>query len=204
MEARESGEAARPKRAPSCNVLLAALRRPARVAVWLAAIAVAQSVISACGSGPPSLAAPGLHSAGAGFAHVRQAQAVSIGFEGTVCLDKPGSVTVTAITPNQAEGLRVIGFALRPNENWRPTPSPLGRGFLGMDPRPLRRLGFKAHIVDAVCDSKTGSGYEPAVRVVKTTQGRARTVGWTISYTRRGHPGTFQWPLTVDLCPRAC
>ena len=95
--------------------------------------------------------------------------------------DKAGAVTVTGITPIQPHGLRVVGYALRPNENWRPTPSPLGRAFLGMERRSLARLGFKGHTGDAVCHPRTGSGYEPAVRVVKTTTGKATSAGWTIA-----------------------
>jgi len=175
-----------------------------RVAMSLVGAGVAQCLLAACGAGSPSLAAPGLNSGGASYARVHVGQSVSIGFEGTVCLDKAGAVTVTGISPIRPHGVRVIGYALRPNENWRPTPSPLGSAFLGMDRRPLDRLGFNEHTVDAVCHRKTGSGYEPAVRVVKTTAGKATSAGWTISYTSHGNTGTLYWPLAIDLCPGAC
>jgi hypothetical protein len=175
-----------------------------RIAMSLVGIGVVQCLLAACGSASPSLTAPGLGSGGAGYARVRVGHPVSIGFEGTVCLDKAGAVTVTGITPIQSHGLRVIGYALRPNENWRATPSPLGRAFLGMDARSLGRLGFNGDTVDAVCDSKTGTGYEPAVRVVKTAAGKATSAGWTISYTNHGHTGVFHWPLAIELCPGAC
>jgi hypothetical protein len=175
-----------------------------RLAVSLLGYAIAPCLLAACGSDPASLAAPGLGSGGDSYGRVEVGHPVSIGFEGTICLDKPGNVIVTGITPVQPHRLRVIDFALRPNENWRPTPSPLGRDFLGMDARSLDRLGFKGHIVDAVCHPNTGSGYEPAVRVVKTAGGEATSAGWTISYTSGGHTGTFHWPLALDLCPGAC
>lgn len=171
-----------------------------RIAMSLAGIGALPCLLTGCGSGSPSLAAPGLNGGEAGYSRVRLGQSVSIGFEGTVCLDQAGEVTVTGITPIEPHGLRVIGFALRPNENWRPTPSPLGSAFLGMDRRSLATLGFIGRKVDAVCHPKTGSGYEPGVRVVKTTTGTATSAGWMIWYTSHGHSGTFQWPLAIDLC----
>lgn len=49
------------------------------------------------------------------------------------CLDKPGSVTVTGIRPVNAIGLRVTGFAIRPNPFWKaPAVEPPVGGQIGI------------------------------------------------------------------------
>jgi hypothetical protein len=124
---------------------------------------------------------------------------MSIGTEGTICLDRPGTVELTGVTPVRPQGLRVTGFAVRPNQYWKPTGGV--HEFLGEQRAPLRKLGFASRTVDAACDRKTGAGYELAFRVLKTGPGEAAAAGLTLTYTADGHTGTLAIPFAVRLCP---
>ena len=125
---------------------------------------------------------------------------LSIGMESTLCLDKSGAVQLTAVTPVNAAGLRVTGFGLRPNQNWKPTQATPG-DFLGVEPGPLRRLGFTGKTVDATCNRRTAAGYELAVRVEKTVTGPAQAAGWQVTYISGGHAENVVVPLGINLCP---
>ena len=58
------------------------------------------------------------------------------------------------MTPVRPQGLRVIGFAVRPNQNWKPTQGVPGE-FLGDVRRPLQDFGFTSRSVDVACEHKT-------------------------------------------------
>jgi hypothetical protein len=113
---------------------------------------------------------------------------------------QPGKAELTAVIPERAEGLRVKNFAVRLNQNWKPTQGHPGV-FLGEERAPLEHFGFTSRTVDVACAHGTPKGYELAVRVLKTTAGPAFTSGWVVSYrgTRGGR--TLAIPFGLLLCP---
>lgn len=149
----------------------------------------------------PSLIFPvPINSGSVGVAQAHQGDRWSIGMESTICLSKPGKVELTAVTPERAEGLRVTGFAVRPNQNWKPTQGHPGV-FLGEERAPLEHFGFTSRTVDVACAHGTPKGYELAVRVLKTTSGPAFTSGWVVSYRGTRGKGTLSIPFGLLLCP---
>lgn len=172
-----------------------------RPAVWLVMAALLAVFGTACGRESPSLILPGVaNSVEVGVPRVHIGDRWSIGMEGTVCLDKPGKVELTDVALVRPRGVRVIGFGLRPNPSWKPRAPGVDGYFLGEEREPLRALGFTGRTVDAVCNAKTGAGYEVAVRLLKTTRAEAGAAGWTVSYSSDGGNGTLQIPFAVELC----
>ncbi|MFZ2013594.1 MAG: hypothetical protein WAV00_07210, partial [Nocardioides sp.] len=79
----------------------------------------------------PALVFPvSINSGAVGVARAHLGDRWSIGMGSTICLDKSGKVELTSVTPVRPQGLRVIGFAVRPNQNWKPTQGVPGE-FLG-------------------------------------------------------------------------
>jgi hypothetical protein len=149
----------------------------------------------------PSLIFPGpVNSGGVGVARAHLGDRWSIGMESTFCLNRPGKVELSSVTPVQARGLRVIGFGVRPNQNWKPTQVVPG-AFLGEVRAPLQRFGFSSRTVDLACEDNTPKGYELAIRVLKTTPGPAVASGWIVSFHGSGRTGTLEIPLGLLLCP---
>lgn len=89
---------------------------------------------------------------------------------------QPGKAELTAVIPERAEGLRVKNFAVRLNQNWKPTQGHPGV-FLGEERAPLEHFGFTSRTVDVACAHGTSKGYELAVRVLKTTAGPRSRLG---------------------------
>jgi len=104
------------------------------------------------------------------------------------------------VTPVRPHGLRVIGFAVRPNQSWKPTQGVAG-AFLGEVRAPLQHLGFTSRTVDVACEHNTPKGYELAVRLLKTTPGPAVASGWVLSYRSSARVGTLAIPFGLLLCP---
>jgi hypothetical protein len=162
---------------------------------------VVSAVIGLDLSRGPSLVFPGpTYAASVGVARAHLGDEWSIGMESTICLDKPGKVELTGVAPVSPQGLRVIGFAVRPNQSWKPTQGRPGV-FLGEVRAPLRDFGFVSRTVDVACEHNTPKGYELAVRVLKTTSGPARAWGWVVSYREPGRTGTLGIPFGLLLCP---
>jgi hypothetical protein len=149
----------------------------------------------------PSLIFPvPVNSGSVGVARAHLGDRWSIGMESTICLNEPGKVKLTAVTPVRSQGLRVTGFAVRPNQNWKPTQGHPGV-FLGEERAPLQHFGFTSRTVDVACDPKTPQGYELAVRVLKTSSGPAVASGWVVSFSGSGGGGTLEIPFGLLLCP---
>ena len=119
------------------------------------------------------------------------------------CLDEPGSVTVTDISPVAATGLTVTGWAIRPNPYWKRPPSTRPGDdamMIGVARRTLAKLQFPtSRVVDVQC-GKNGEGFEFAVEVQKTTDGPAGASGWVVTYTSDGDTKQIEFPLAVRLC----
>ena len=171
--------------------------------VLLLSIAVVVSTLIGLSlSRGPSLIFPSpVNSASVGVPRAHLGDRWSIGMESTICLDKPGKVELTRVTPVRPEGLRVIGFAVRPNQNWKPIQGVPGGEFLGEVRAPLQHFGFTSRTVDVACEHGTPKGYELAVRLLKTTSGPAVASGWVVSYRASARTGTLAIPFGVLLCP---
>jgi hypothetical protein len=162
---------------------------------------VVSAVIGLNMSRGPSLIFPvPVNSASVGVPRAHVGDRWSIGMGSTICLDKPGAVEITGVSPVRPHGLRVIGFAVRPNQNWKPTQGVVG-AFLGEVRVPLRRFGFTSRTVDVACEHKTPKGYELAVRLVKTVSGAAVASGWVVTYRTSARTGTLAIPYRLLLCP---
>jgi hypothetical protein len=149
----------------------------------------------------PSLIFPvAINSGWVGVARAHLGDRWSIGMESTICLSKLGNVELTAVVPLRSEGLRVTDFAVRPNQNWKPTQGHPG-AFLGEERAALQHFGFTRRTVDVACEHKTPKGYELAVRVLKTTSGPAFASGWVVSYRGSRSAGTLEIPFGLLLCP---
>jgi hypothetical protein len=169
--------------------------------LFLSLAAVVSAVVGLQLGRGPSLAFPEpVNAAAVGVARAHLGDRWSIGMESTICLDKPGKVELTSVTPVLPQGLRVIGFAVRPNQNWKPTQGVRGE-FLGEVRAPLPHFGFTSRTVDVACEHNSPQGYELAVRVVKTTAGPADALGWVVSYRGSGRTGTLEIPFGLLLCP---
>ena len=160
-------------------------------------------VLTGCGSDGPRLTSPGLHGVTEGAARVHQGDTVTIGSM-FGCLDKSGSVTITDIAPVNGTGMKVTGWAVRPNPFWKkPDPAPPVGGQIGVARMPLAKLLFPTSpVVDAQCKDpdKDGIGYEFAVQVQKTTSGEAGASGWVVTYTSDGKTKRVGYPIAVRLC----
>ena len=74
-------------------------------------------VLTGCSSDGPSLTYGHMSQVTEGEPRVHQGDTVSIGSM-FACLDKAGTVTVTNISPINATGMKVTGWAVRPNPFW--------------------------------------------------------------------------------------
>jgi hypothetical protein len=165
-------------------------------------LGLAAAVLTGCRDASPRLefSSP-VGGGGVGLPHVRAGEQWSIGMESTICLSRPGAVTITNVSPVKGTGVRVVDFAVRPNQVWRPTPSRVEGDFLGTRHQSLAWLGFTATRVDVACSKNPARGYELAIRVAKTTVQTAHSSGWLVSYAGGGHSGTFTMPFTLTLAP---
>jgi hypothetical protein len=154
-------------------------------------------------SNGPALTSPGLHRVVEGAARVHQGDIVTIGSM-FACLDKKGSVTITGIAPVHGTGIKVTGWAVRPNPFWKePDPAPPVGGQIGVARVSLASLLFPtSKVIDAQCKNpaKDGIGYEFAVQVQKTTTGEAGASGWVVTYTSDGNTKSLAYPFAVRLC----
>lgn len=135
-----------------------------------------------------------------GAPRIHRGDTVTIGSM-VACLDAPGSVTVTGIRPVHGTGLRVTGFAIRPNPFWKapPVQPPVG-GQIGVERMTLAELLFPtARTIDVQC-GKHGEAYEFAVQVLKTTNGEAGASGWVATYESGGTTEQLRFYLAVRLC----
>lgn len=165
------------------------------------AVVAASSAAGSCGFNDPELAFPAPTShLDVGVARVQQGDRYSVGMEGTICLDAPGTVRVTAVHLVRPHGMRVAGFGLRPNPNWKPVRIAGTGGFLGEVHTPLRQLGYTGRVVDVACAPGKPIGYELAVRLVKTTAAEASAAAWIVSYRSDGDMKTFKIPFSLRMC----
>jgi len=161
------------------------------------------ALIGCGGSDGPALISPGLHGVLEGAATVHRGDTVTVGSM-FACLDKKGSVTVTGIAPINGTGMKVTGWAIRPNPFWKkPDPAPPVGGQVGVARMNLTRLLFPtSKVADTECKNpaKDGIGYEFAVQVQKTTNGEAGASGWEVTYNSDGKTKRVVYPIAVVLC----
>jgi len=155
---------------------------------------------SGCGSDGPRLTYPSANAVTEGAARVHQGDTVTIGSM-FGCLNKSGSVTVTDIAPVHGTGMKVTGWAVRPNPSWKaPDPDPPVGGQIGVARTTLAKLLFpNSRVLHATC-GKNGEGYEFAVQVKKTTSGEAGASGWVVTYASDGQTKRLGYPIAVRLC----
>ena len=176
-------------------------RRRRRVQLLTVAAVALASVAASCGSNDPELTFPGpTNHLEVGVARVQQGDRYSVGMEGTICLDQPGTVQLTGVRLVRPHGLRVTGFGLRPNPNWKPVRIAGTGNFLGEDPTPLRQLGYTGKVIDAACVPHKPVGYELGVRLLKTAHGEASAAAWTVIYRSGGAMKAFNIPFSLKLC----
>jgi hypothetical protein len=156
--------------------------------------------ITACGSDAPALTYPAMNKVTEGAARIHRGDTVTIGSM-FGCLDRKGSVTVTDIAAVNSTGLKVTGWAVRPNPFWKaPDPAAPVGGQIGVERMTLTTLRFPTgKVLDATC-GKDGKGYEFAVQVLKTTSGPAGASGWLVTYISDGQTKKLAFPLAVRLC----
>jgi len=147
-------------------------------------------------SSPPVIGDP--ISAVEGFPRIHQGDTVSIGLQ-VLCLNKTGSITIKSVTADNASGMQLTGWAMRPNPFWKPPKIPLG-GLLSLRKAPLDQLGYtQRKTIDEKC-AKNGEGYEIAIQAVKTTDGPAGASSFTVTYDTDGHTKHYTVNLAVFLC----
>lgn len=157
--------------------------------------------LTGCGSDGPRLTTSSpQNGVTEGTARVHKGDTVTIGAM-VGCLTKSGSVTITDIAPVNPVGLKVTGWAMRPNIYWKkPDPAPPIGGQIMTPHTTLAHLRFPTgRVVDVQCGKK-GEGYEFAVQVRKTTNGPAGASGWIITYRTGDETRRFGFMLKVKLC----
>jgi hypothetical protein len=152
--------------------------------------------LNSSGSGPQLVIPASLHNVAIGAGKMKPGAENSFGGM-VVCLDRPGSITLTGAKPVDPEGgIRIDQFGVRPSPFWK------GRaGILGQY-GDLAHNHFKmGRTVDVTCDPRTGRGYEFAVTVSMPDSTQARMTGVKIDYTSAGQDRSLTFPITLFLCP---
>lgn len=127
-----------------------------------------------------------------------------------MCLDRPGSVVITRLTPRGGNaGLRITAFATRPEPRLDPHLSKEQRGFLAWQ-RPLSQAGFSVGapaVVAAKCSgrpddpSAVTSFYELAATFARTGNGPGWFSSVDVAYRGDdGETGTVNVPWGVKIC----
>jgi len=149
--------------------------------------------LTACGAeGVTTLTSPGMGAVTEGAARVHKGDTLTIGSM-FACLSKAGSVKVLKMAPVDPVGLRVTGWAIRPNSG----------SDTGTPRATLKDLGFPHGDrigPNAICKPGSGHGVEFAVQVEKTTSREAGARAWRATYESGGQTKTFTWTLAVRLC----
>lgn len=131
---------------------------------------------------------------------------VAYSFGGLVlCLDSPGSVTITSIEiDNPQGGLRVDAFGIRPN------PALAKEYFLGAEQRSLSTVpGFdlsQDQIIHGVCSDDRAESVELAIEVQKPTSATGSGQGLTVYYSpnqEREELSVLEIPFSITLCSPA-
>lgn len=124
-----------------------------------------------------------------------------------LCLSKTGAVTITRLEPRGGAGLRVTGFATRPDPQVS-AGSSKPHAMLGGSQRSLDQEGFHpgAALVDAVCTEQSARPdgavhfYELAAQFIRTSPTGTMT-SVRVHYRRSGGgAGTLVIPWEVVLC----
>ena len=112
-----------------------------------------------------------------------------------VCVSEPGTATITSVEPvDPVGGLTVDDFAVRPNP-WK-----AGVDAVGAAHSDLEHLGFgTAKTVDVPCGSPE-IGMELAIQASRPREENAASYGWKVTYSAQGDTGTFEIPVSVQLC----
>ena len=144
----------------------------------------------------PSLVLPeGTHPVGSGLPISAPNVPLSFGAI-TVCLDRPGNVTVYSVRPKDPTGgLTVTDFALRPNPAWH------HHNMLGDQVGTLSDAWFHGvRRVTLVCEAKTGRSSELGLQVTKTGQGNGTSRSFIIRWHSRDRSGSLTVPFALVLC----
>jgi hypothetical protein len=112
----------------------------------------------------------------------------------TLCLDQPGTVTITGVRPTRSEGGLVIqAFAVRP---W------VGGGFVG-EPGTLAAAGYHPEgpqRVSRTCRPDGDGGTQLAIQLERTGDRTASLDGITVEYLSDGYPHTVDLAAQAALC----
>jgi len=179
-----------------------------RVAVACLAFALAGGCDSASteDGGSPRLTVPNFQGpAGVALPGIKAGSPYSLG-DLTICLDRPGSVTITKVEPrNPYGGLAVDTFAVIPN------PQERGEDGFTDQPKALANLGIQTNqpaIVDHPCPPTTAEpdpNGEPQSKSLllqfsKPTGKTAGDDGLIVKYVSDGQAHTLTIDFTVILC----
>jgi hypothetical protein len=171
-----------------------------RIGLPTAVVAAMGLFLVACMAGNeapgPSLVLPeGTHPVGSGLPISAPNVPLSFGAI-TVCLDRPGNVTVDSVRPKDPTGgLTVTDFALRPNPAWH------HHNMLGDQVGTLSDAGFHGvRRVTLVCEAKTGRSSELGLQVTKTGQGNGTSRSFIIRWHSRDRSGSLTVPFALVLC----
>jgi hypothetical protein len=168
-----------------------------RLAAFAAALLVALTGcdLNSSGSGPQLVIPGSLHSVAMGAGKMKPGAENSFGGM-VVCLDRPGSITLTGAKPVDPEGgIRIDQFGVRPSPFWK------GRVSFGQDNGDLAQNHFRAGRTVSVTCGPHGRGDEFAVTVSMPDSAQARMTGVKIEYTSAGQERSLIFPITLFLCP---
>jgi hypothetical protein len=112
-----------------------------------------------------------------------------------LCLNKPGTVTITGLVPQGGEGgLKLVQVATRHHA---------GHNLFGASQRTLQAEGFPTGtpIVNQTCDDPANPHYyELASSWVRTVAGNGRFTSVRLDYTVEGKAAHLIIPWTLKLC----
>ncbi|MFI5623497.1 hypothetical protein ACIA03_08535 [Nocardioides sp. NPDC051685] len=125
-------------------------------------------------------------------------QPVTIGIDGVVCTDRPGTLEVTDVrAEDPSSNFRIEDYSLRPNA------AVSGGEALGTVYGDVETAQFQAGqtTVDRTCDEGDGGGgYEVAIQLTRTGPGRAYSRAFLLDWESDGAQGTLRVPYAVVLC----
>ncbi|MGY0386307.1 hypothetical protein ACWZJV_04990 [Nocardioides sp. WG-D5] len=123
---------------------------------------------------------------------------MTIGIDGVVCTDRPGTLDVTAVrAEDPTSNFRVEDYAVRPNA------AVSGGEALGTAYGDIEAAQFQAGQtkVDRTCgEGEDGGGYEIAIQLTRTGPGRAYSHAFLLDWESDGAEGTLRVPYAVVLC----
>lgn len=112
-----------------------------------------------------------------------------------LCRTGAEPVTVTGVTFDRSDGIRVTAFATRVRTD--------GESMVGAEPGTLGQAGFEPGqtAVTTVCSERSDASVSAlAIQVTASESRRVKASGLAISYSAGARPGTLRVPMTLVLC----